>query len=502
MTDITPDTTRNDPRATTPASERLPLWRKLGYGLGDIYGGGSLVVVSFYYLIFLTDVVRLSPALAGTVILISKVYDAITDPLEGVLSDRTRTRLGRRRPYLLGGIPLIFLSFFGLFYPVNLDSEAARFAFVVATYLFFSTVVSLVMLNYNALQAEITLDYNERTSLSSLRIAFSTVSSILAALLPLEIVKGFADVRQGWIVMGLVFGVIFALPFIATVASVRERREFQRPPARLDLAATLLRPFRIRTFVHALLMYLFAFVAMDAVSSVVVYFMKYYLNRGDEANYVAGTLLIFQVLSLPLYVGLSRRTSKRHGFMAGGLLWIAVMFVSFLITPASPWILVYIFAALVGLGTGGIVVMIYAIFPDIPDVDELQSGQRREGSFGALISLSRKLSSALAIFAVANVLGWAGYIRPVEQVVNGATQLVDQPQSPEFVLVLRLIFAFLPVVLVACAVFFASRYPLNGAAHGRLNVLLARRRRGEPETSETQAEAAALERLLIGRETA
>jgi oligogalacturonide transporter len=481
-----------------PSSERLPLWRKIGYGVGDIYGGGSLVVVSFYYLIFLTDVVRLSPALAGTVILISKVYDAITDPLEGVLSDRTRTRLGRRRPYLLAGIPLIFLSFFGLFYPTNLSSEGARFGFVVATYLFFSTVVSLVMLNYNALQAEITLDYNERTSLSSIRIAFSTLASILAALLPLEIVKGFDDVRQGYIVMGLVFGVLFALPFIATVASVRERREFQKPPERLDLAATLLRPFKVRSFVYALLMYLFAFVAMDAVSSIVVYFMKYYLNRGGEANYVAGTLLVFQVLSLPLYVALSRRTSKRTGFMTGGLLWIAVMFVSFLITPGSPWLLVYIFAALVGLGTGGIVVMIYAIFPDIPDVDELQSGQRREGMFGALISFSRKLSSALALFAVANVLGLAGYIRPEEQVVNGATQLVDQPQSAQFILVLRLIFAIMPVILVACSVFFASHYPLSSPVHARLNALLARRRSGAAETGETTREAAELERLLAG----
>jgi len=498
VTDITPDTTRNDPRATTPASERLPLWRKLGYGLGDIYGGGSLVVVSFYYLIFLTDVVRLSPALAGTVILISKVYDAITDPLEGVLSDRTRTRLGRRRPYLLGGIPLIFLSFFGLFYPVNLDSEAARFAFVVATYLFFSTVVSLVMLNYNALQAEITLDYNERTSLSSLRIAFSTVSSILAALLPLEIVKGFADVRQGWIVMGLVFGVIFALPFIATVASVRERREFQRPPARLDLAATLLRPFRIRTFVHALLMYLFAFVAMDAVSSVVVYFMKYYLNRGDEANYVAGTLLIFQVLSLPLYVGLSRRTSKRHGFMAGGLLWIAVMFVSFLITPASPWLLVYIFAALVGLGTGGIVVMIYAIFPDIPDVDELATGERREGTYSALITFVRKLSSAVAIFLVSNALSIAGYVPPVEDIVSGKVQLIEQQQSVAFLDALRAIFAGAPIVLLALALLAALRYPLTPQLHRRLGDLLAARRRGDPETEALQAEAEYLETHLVG----
>jgi len=478
--------------------EKLALWRKIGYGLGDIYGGGSGVVISFYYLIFLTDVVQLNPALAGTVILISKAYDAITDPLEGVLSDRTRTPLGRRRPYLLGGIPLIFLSFFGLFYPINLDSEAMRFAFVVASYLFFSTVVSLVMLNYNALQAEITLDYHERTSLSSIRIAFSTLSSILAALLPLEIVKRFADVRAGYIAMGLFFGALFALPFIATVASVRERPEFQKPPAKLDLAATLLRPFRVRTFVLALLMYLFSFVAMDAVSSILVYFMKYYLGRGNEASYVAGTLLVFQVLSLPLYVKLSKRTSKRTGFIIGGVTWIVVMFLSFLITPASPSLLVYVFAALVGLGTGGIVVMIYAIFPDIPDVDELESGQRREGIFGSLISLSRKLSSAVAIFAVANVLGLAGYVRPVEEVVDGATKLVDQPQSAHFILVLRLIFAFLPVLLVSCSVFFASRYPLDRPAHARLNALLGRRRHGDPETAETAAEAASLGRLLIG----
>ena len=161
--------------------EKLSLWRKIGYGMGDIFGGGSSTIISFYYLIFLTDVVLINPALAGTVILISKIYDAITDPFEGVISDRTRTRLGRRRPYLLAGMPLIFLSFAALFYPIDLSQEFQRFIFVVLTYLFFSTVVSIVMLNYNALQSEMTLDYNERTSLSSARIFFSTLASIICA---------------------------------------------------------------------------------------------------------------------------------------------------------------------------------------------------------------------------------------------------------------------------------------------------------------------------------
>ncbi|MGD8518312.1 MAG: MFS transporter, partial [Anaerolineae bacterium] len=240
-------------------SEKLSWWRRIGYGLGDIYGGGSGVVISFYYLIFLTDVVRINPALAGTVILISKAYDAITDPFEGVLSDRTRTRLGRRRPYLLAGIPLVFVSFFLLFYPVSFEQELSRFVFVILTYLFFSTVVSIVMLNYNALQAEMTLDYDERTSLSSIRIFFSTIASLLAALLPLEIVKQFPDVRQGYIVMGLVFGLFFALPFIATVLAARERKEFQKPPEKFDWRVAFLEPFHVRTFVLALLMYLFAF---------------------------------------------------------------------------------------------------------------------------------------------------------------------------------------------------------------------------------------------------
>lgn len=475
----------------------LSWWQKIGYGLGDIYGGGSGVVISFYYLIFLTDVVRISPALAGTVILISKIYDSVTDPLEGVLSDRTRTALGRRRPYLLLGIPLIFLSFFALFYPVSYASETARFAFVVASYLFFSTVVSIVMLNYNALQSELTLNYHERTALSSVRIFFSTVSSIVAALVPLEIVKGFADVRQGYIAMGIAFGLFFALPFIATVISARERKEFQKPIEKFNWRESFIDPFRMRTFVCALLMYLFAFVAIDAVSSIVVYYVKYYLNRGSEANYVTGAMLVFQVLSLPMYTALSRRTSKRTAFLVGALIWAAAMLTSFAVGPGSPFLAMYIFAAVVGMGTGGVVVMMYAIFPDIPDVHELKTGQRREAIYSSLVTLFRKFSSALALFAVSNAIGWAGYVRPVEQVVNGATKLIEQPQSDLFLLVLRLILALLPIILLMGSIFFAWRYPLTPDRHVRMNSVLNRTRADQELSPEEEQEKTLLMRELI-----
>jgi len=478
-------------------SERLSFWRKVGFGVGDIYGGGSGVIISFYYLYFLTDVIRINAALAGIVILLSKGYDAITDPFEGILTDRTRTKMGRRRPYLLAGIPLVFVSFFLLFYPVDFNQELARFGFVIFTYLFFSTVVSIVMVSYNALAAELSLDYHERTSISSFRIFFSTFSSILCAVLPLEIVKLFPDLHQGYIAMAAIFGLLFALPFIVTFFSVRERQEFQRENQPFSWRATFLEPFGVRTFVIVLLMYILTFVAMDAVSSIVIYWMKYYLVRGNEANYVSGALLVAQVAALPFYVWLSRRAGKLAGYLVGALIWVAAMLFSFVLVPGGPNWVAYAFAVMVGLGTGGIVVMIYAMFPDIPDVDELKSGQRREGTYSALITFTRKLSSAVALFMISSSLALAGYRAPLDQMVGGVSKVVEQPQTEAFLTALRLIFVLVPIILVGAGLLVGRRYPLDSATHARLNRVLAARRSGS-ETPELRADAAELMKKLVG----
>jgi oligogalacturonide transporter len=298
--------------------------------------------------------------------------------------------------------------------------------------------------------------------------------------------------------MGLAFGALYALPFIATVITARERPEFQRPPEPFNWRRAFLDPFKMRTFVYVLLMYLFAFVAIDAVSSIVIYYMKYYLLRGDEANYVSGTLLVLQVVALPFYVWLSRRFSKRTGYIMGAFIWMIIMLFSFLITPQTSSLGVYAFAAVVGFGTGGIVVMIYAMFPDIPDVDELQSGERREGIYSALVTFIRKLSSALAIFLISNALSLAGYIPPVEEIIAGATQLIEQPQTEEFILVLRLIFVILPVIFLSIGLFFSFRYPLNAEVHKRLNRLPEVRRKQDTVSPEMQQEAKSLKYLLIG----
>jgi oligogalacturonide transporter len=470
-------------------TERLSWGTKIGFGLGDLYGGGSMMIIGFFYLYFLTDVVRISPSLAGTVFLVSKIWDAVSDPLMGTLSDRTRTRFGRRRPYFLAGVLLVFLSFFLLWYPVDFDLEMHRFIYVLAAYLFFSTVLTMVMIPYNALASELTLDYNERTALSTIRIFFSSLSSLLCAVIPMEIVKTLPDVRQGYITMGISFGLFFALPFIIVFLTTFERPKFQEHTASFSIKRMFVEPFKTRSFVHILFMYLFAFVAVDAVMSIIIYFMTYYLHRGGETNYVLGVLLVVQIAALPFFSWLSGRAGKRRAFTTAIGLWILFMLFSFLVRPGSHPAVIYVFAGFIGFATGGVVVMIYAIFPDMPDIDELYSGERREGIYSGLFTFMRKLSSAVGIFLISNAIELAGYRPPEEQTVDGAVQMVEQSQSPEFILILRLVFAVLPVILLAFGLYGAWRYGLTPRLHDRLKEYLRRRRDGEISAEEAEEQA-------------
>jgi Na+/melibiose symporter-like transporter len=225
----------------------------------------------------------------------------------------------------------------------------------------------------------------------------------------------------------------------------------------------------------------------------VVYFIKTYLGRGSEVSYVLGALLIAQVFSLPIYQLISKRLSKALTYLIGAAMFVVVMFFSFLFTPTTPAPALYIFAVLVGLGSGGVVIMIYAIFPDIPDVDELRSRERREGTYSALTTFTRKLSSALAVFAVAQVLQLAGYIPPIEQ----AGKLVEAVQTPAFISALRLFFVLIPVAFISFGIFFASRFPLTRAIYHRLEVVLDAMRSNGKE-KEDEAERQDLIKRLVG----
>lgn len=476
-------------------NEKLNLWQKLAYGVGGIYSGGASIIVNFYYLIFLTDVVQIRPGLAGLIILISKLYDALTDPLEGVISDRTRTKLGRRKPYILAAIPLVALSFLALFYPYGTTNESWRFAFVLLANLFYSTITSIVGLNYTALNSELSLDYNERTSLSSTSMLFNSISSVICAIIPGAVVQGFDDIRTGYIVMGLSFGLFFALPFILVVVITHERPEFLKPPTPFDWRDSFLTPLKIRTFTIALMMFLLPVAAFDVVSSIMGYFLTHYLGRGDELGATIGLMILAQILSLPLFAYLSRRFDKKWGYILGAFTFVLVMLFAWFISPQQPPYLFYLLAFFIGFTSGGVVMMISAILSDIPDVDELVSGERREGVYAAIRTFMRKLASALALFIVGQALEFSGYVPPVKSLVDRVTVLTDQAQPDSFLIVLRLIFAFVPLLFFAVAGLMAWRYPLTAHLHRQLFDYLTDSRAGKVSLVSAQA----LKRVLVGK---
>ncbi|MFW6361618.1 MAG: MFS transporter [Spirochaetota bacterium] len=483
--------------------EKLKLINKIGYGVGDIYGGGALGIIAFYYLYFLTDTMQISPGLAGTAFLVSKIWDAVSDPLMGILSDRTRTRFGRRRPYFLAGVVFIFLSFFLMWIRVDLDTEFARFIYAVGTYLFFSTVFTMVWVPYMAIASEMTANYHERTQLATFRMVCSNIGGILGATLPLQLVGLFESDRIGFSVMGAAFGVFFALPYLMTFFTTFEPEEFRtQPRERVDFKAMMrqnfIEPFRLRSFRLISYMYLCTFVAQDAIMALVIYFLTYYLHMADFMTPLLGAVYGTIIIAIPLVGKLAGRIGKCKTYTFAACLWIVAFTYTFFIRPSFPSWSLFVFGVIFGFALGGTQVMVMAIFPDIPDIDELFSGRRREGIFSGLFAFLRKVSSALAIFLISMALDLAGYVKPVEQMVDGVLQAVEQPQNGGFVLVLRLMFALLPISLITLGLISSLRFPLTPELHRRLKNFLPkfRDRAGEELPANEAAERDNLIKML------
>lgn len=465
------------------AKKRLPLSTILGYGVGDIFGGGSTTTINMFYLYFLVDVVGLRPGLAGTLILLSKTWDAVTDPFMGLISDNTRTRLGRRRPYFLAGIFLIVLSFTWMWSMPPFSGEIGRFLVALASYLVFSTVYTIVWVPYNAIAAELTADYDERTRLSTARIIFSNLAGITCAMTATDVfVNGLYpdNAARGFLVMAFVFSLFYALPYIATIRTCRENPEYMSAPKRTVehpityLKQQLTEPFRLRPFRGVAMMYLFGFMVTDSVMAMAIYYIQYYLGGSSMFTLLvpvyAGMLTVMPLVGL-----LSKRVGKRETYLIAGGVWLTAFAILPFIGPGDMH-LVPIFGALFGCAAAAVQVMVFAMFPDIPDADEFFSGVRREGTFSGIFAFLRKGGSAVTIFLIGNAMQWIGYKQPVEQLVDGVIVSVPQVQDAAFATRLLVIFVGIPIFFALIAIVAALRYPLTRTRLHHLKQVVAWRR--------------------------
>ncbi len=456
-------------KATNTSAGKLKFSTKFWFAAADLYGGGAFNIINFYYAIFLTTVVKISPFWAGIVIAVSKVWDAISDPLMGRISDNTRTKWGRRRPYFLIGVPFIFVSFFLLWFPADFSDQILRIAFAMLAYIFFSTVNTMVMVPYQAMMPELTDDYNERSSVSGIRMGFSLGSSLLCAVIPPVIWGAFDNVRMGYIAMAVVFGAFFALPWIGTFFKTKERNEYMHEPKRKgNIFKELIETMQVKSFRKLVYMYLCSFLALDVITTLFMFFMKFYLVKEEMGNLVLGVLILVEICSIPLAVFIAKKTSKKFSFALGSLLWAFFAVCTLFITPQMSIAVMFVLAALMGVSLAMPVVMVFSIFSDVTDVGELYFEKRAEGRFSGVQTLIRKACSAGAIALVMMGLGLAGF-KEGEGIV--------QPESA--ILTIRLILAIVPAVLLVVGAYIAKTMPLDNEKYNKLRKYLDSKRSGE-----------------------
>ncbi|MCL1896712.1 MAG: glycoside-pentoside-hexuronide (GPH):cation symporter [Clostridiales bacterium] len=475
--------------------EKVRTSTKWFFALGDIFQGGYFNIVNFFYSIFLTDVVGLNPIWAANVFLLGKIWDAVIDPGMGMISDNTRTRFGRRRPFFLIGAPLILFAFMMMWHPLQADSETSKIVFFIFAYMLMNTASAIVSVPFLAMSAELSTDYNERTSITNIRMIVSIISSIVCAVAPMLIVGMHEDIRSGYIMMSLIFGLFFALPLLLVFFKVPERKQFSegKKGSFKEMFATL----RLRAFRQFVFMYLCIVIAMDIISMIFAYYMTYNLGRAGELSFVLGVLLIAEVASVPLASSFAKKQSKARAIIFGNAGWICCALCSTLIGKESPGFAIYVLAAVLGFFIAFSLIGFTAMFGDVTEVGEYHFGRRIEGSFTGIQQFIRKCAAALANWIALMLLGLSGFVNPVESVVGGVTTMITQPQSDTVLFTIKGILAFSSVILLLPAIIAAVRWKLTKEKHAALINYLDRKRSGASIAPEEETEVEEMLKPLI-----
>lgn len=429
--------------ASQPVGQRL-LFTYGGPILGLAY---LLFVVQFYFLKYATDVLLLPPALIGGLFALAKLWDALSNPLVGSWSDRSRSRFGRRRPFLLGALPLLLAGYVMLWNPpLALAGGWLATWVAVALFLFFSAFV-LYAIPHAALGAELSSDSHQRTRLFGARQISFTLGMLLA-FAAIQMAMNAADPRAATAQMALP-GALAAIAVMAvTPLAVREpaqpRSGGQSLRASLrDIAANApARTLVIVWFIENL--------GVGAVGTMAPYMAEYVLRRPDVVGSLPAAYVVSGIVTIPLWVRLARRFGSRDTWLAAMLL-AAGAFGGMLLVGEGDVTLTLALLVLAGCAMGCGSVLSQSLMADIIDLDEQRTGERKEGVYSAAMMFALKMGNSLATAASGLVLGAAGFAPNVVQ-------------SADSLLGMRLLFGGLPCLgFVVGAVLF-WRFPLGRPA--------------------------------------
>jgi GPH family glycoside/pentoside/hexuronide:cation symporter len=454
--------------ADTTAGERLSVRTKLLYGVGDVGNAIVNAAIQFFLMIFYTDGALIAPALAANALLVGKIWDGINDPLFGWISDRTTSRLGKRRAYMILGAAPLAVSIVLLWTVPHGLSDVGVFAWIAGTFIFFDTMWTLTNVPYYALTAELTEDYDERASLTAYRMVLGVPAYIVGAGLT-PVIAGlalFASKRTGYGAVGILYGLLAAAALWIAAAGIRERKGVAQARASATPWRTLLDTLRNRPFLQLMAAYLLANTAFALIKTLMAYVLTYQFLMEDQVPIVMALLLVFVALFLFPWKRLAERWNKGPAYALGlGIGGLAVAVTFFLPHGASPWI--YVVAAVAGAGFSAQWVFPWAMVPDVVEIDRLATGEHRGGTYYGLWGLATKISDGLGIAASGWVLQLYGYVPNVAQ-------------SADTLFGMRLFFGLVPLLFFAAAVPLLVWYPVTRESHAALLEQLALGTEGEP----------------------
>lgn len=470
-----------------PSMGKIKNRTKFFYAMGEFPGGYLTTLISFFFLIYLTDFVGISPGWAGAILFIGFIFDGVTDPLAGYFSDRTKHKFGRRRIYMLATAVPLGLSFFLMFFIPSLARflpEAAKIAIILVVYFVYIMMYTFYTTPYFAIINDITDNYDERTSMMSWRMSLSILAILIAVIIPdffgLSDVQTFSTSGFAWV--GGIFALLVTASALISVFGIKERPGIEVETKKFSIKEYLFDSWKCAPFRQACLCYFFSFAALATINTCLIYYLNYFLQLPQLFLPIAGGVMILAIAFLPFWNFMCQKIGKKRSQILGAIIISVGLILLALVKPGlggavgNPGdltninltmveslarfpVLAYIATVLISLGFSALQMVSSAIVPDAINFS-CDKDRSNEGSFYGVVTLIFKIGTGIASLIIGLVLEWTGYIEPPTSMAEG--QIIIQPASAQTGILL--VFIVLPCVMALLSILSLVRYKIDRVA--------------------------------------
>ena len=440
----------------------------LGYNAAHILFGGSTYIISLYCMSYLTEVEGLNTRQAGLVFAFAHIWDAITDPAMGIITDRTRSKLGKHRRYLLWGVLPIALSYFMLWNSFGLSATVGATGltvYYICAYMLFNTAYTLVYVPYNAMLPEIAPEYSLRTQYKSVEYIMNSVGMVssfvlVSATIGFTNVKTFnssPEIRQKFLMLGVILAAFYSIPLVITFFCSKEKDStgLVVPPVNLgNMAKEYALVFKNKSFRRYFALSTCFSISRGFYSNSNQYFVKHAAKRWSKYNMLNTISGVAEASGFPLNYALTMKFGKQLCGKLLGPIMVTGLALALLIDKNTPVWVLYLAAALYCFGFSGVGFVGTNTQPDVTDVDELITGRRREGVISTFTSLIKKTINGLMAAFTGYILGAFGF-KTGENAVQTATGMLG----------IRFTYSVLPIIFAVLSIIGIYRYKMTKSDH-------------------------------------